>query len=256
MASLQVDILPAFNDNYIYLLHETASGTVAVVDPGTAAPVIDVLQARSWTLDMILLTHHHHDHIGGAEELRRLYRAVTVGPAGEAQRITMLDRGVAEGDTVDVGTSTGRVIETPGHTRGHIAFWFPDDHALFCGDTLFALGCGRLFEGTPEQMWDSLGKLRALPDDTRVYCGHEYTQNNARFALTVEPDNAELQARAREIDEARRRGEPTIPFLLGEDKRTNPFLRADHPELHAATGMPGDDPAGAFASVRRRKDSF
>ncbi len=256
MASLEIEVLPALNDNYIHLLHETASGTVAVVDPGTADPVVDVLKARGWTLDIILLTHHHHDHIGGAAELRRLYRAVTVGPDAEARRITMLDRGVIEGDTVEVGTAVAQVIATPGHTRGHIAYWFPQERALFCGDTLFALGCGRLFEGTPQQMWDSLQKLRALPDDTRVYCGHEYTQSNARFALTIEPGNADLQARARGVVETRRRGEPTIPSLLGDEKRTNPFLRADQPELHAAAGLPGGDPVGAFAAVRSRKDAF
>ena len=196
------------------------------------------------------------DHIGGNAALKDRYGAKIVGPRAEISRIAGLDRTVGEGDEVAVGTETARVFETPGHTSGHIVYWFETSKALFCGDTLFALGCGRLFEGTPAQMWDSLSKLRALPDDTRVYCGHEYTAGNAKFALTIEPDNAELAARAEEIAAARARGEPTIPSQLGLEKRTNPFLRADLPELQAAIGMPNSSTVTAFAEVRGRKDRF
>ena len=256
MTALDVELIPAFNDNYIHLLYGPDGGPVGVVDPGDAAPVVAVLEDRGWTLDAVFLTHHHGDHIGGVGDLRRRYRPEVFGPASEARRIADLDRGVAEGDRFRFGEEMVQVFETPGHTSGHIAYWFPQSRLLFCGDTLFALGCGRLFEGTAAQMWHSLGKLRALPDDTRVYCGHEYTQSNARFALTIEPGNADLQARARAIDETRGRGAATIPTTIGDEKRTNPFLRADVPELQTAIGLTGHDPVEVFATVRARKDGF
>lgn len=256
MTALTVDLLPALSDNYIYLLHEADSGTTAVVDPATPEPVVAALEARGLGLDLILNTHHHMDHIGGNAALKARYGAKIVGPRAEISRIADMDRTVGEGDEVAVGTETARVFETPGHTSGHIAFWFETSKALFCGDTLFALGCGRLFEGTPAEMWNSLGKLRALPDDTRIYCGHEYTAGNAKFALTIEPDNRDLIDRAERIAATRARGEPTIPALLGDEKRTNPFLRADLPELQAAIGLPGASTVTAFAEVRGRKDRF
>ncbi len=256
MAALTVELLPALSDNYIYLLHEADSGTTAVVDPAEPGPVVDALERHGWSLDWILNTHHHMDHIGGNAALKDRYGAKIVGPRSEVSRIAGMDRTVGQGDEVAVGGETARVFETPGHTSGHIAYWFETSKALFCGDTLFALGCGRLFEGTPAQMWDSLCKLRDLPDDTRVYCGHEYTAGNAQFAVTIEPDNAELAARAEKIAAQRARGEPTIPSLLGLEKRTNPFLRADLPELQAAIGMPNASTVTAFAEVRGRKDRF
>ena len=256
MAALTVELLPALSDNYIYLLHEADSGTTAVVDPAEPGPVIAALERHGWSLDWILNTHHHMDHIGGNAALKERYGARIVGPRAEVSRIADMDRTVGQGDEVAVGGETARVFETPGHTSGHIAYWFETSKALFCGDTLFALGCGRLFEGTPAQMWDSLSKLRDLPDETRIYCGHEYTAGNAQFAVTIEPDNAELAARAEEIAATRARGEPTIPSLLGLEKRTNPFLRADLPELQAAIGMPNASTVTAFAEVRGRKDRF
>ena len=256
MAALTVELLPALSDNYIYLLHEADSGTTAVVDPAEPGPVIAALERNGWSLDWILNTHHHMDHIGGNAALKERYGARIVGPRAEVSRIADMDRTVGQGDEVAVGGETARVFETPGHTSGHIAYWFETSKALFCGDTLFALGCGRLFEGTPAQMWDSLSKLRDLPDETRIYCGHEYTAGNAQFAVTIEPDNAELAARAEEIAATRARGEPTIPSLLGLEKRTNPFLRADLPELQAAIGMPNASTVTAFAEVRGRKDRF
>lgn len=254
--ALDVILVPALQDNYVYLLREPATGTVAVVDPAEAAPVRAALDGRGWGLDLILNTHHHGDHIGGNADLKSFYGATIVGPAAETARIPDMDRTVAEGDTVAVGAETARVLETPGHTTGHIAFAFEGARALFCGDTLFSLGCGRMFEGTPDQMWASLAKLRALPDETRLYCGHEYTEANARFARSIDPDNPALVAKAEAVAAARRAGAPTIPSVLGEEKAANPFLRADDPSLAAAVGRQGAAPAEVFAEIRRLKDRF
>ncbi|MEO1223401.1 MAG: hydroxyacylglutathione hydrolase [Pseudomonadota bacterium] len=255
MSRLDVELIPAFSDNYIYLLRDGATGTVAVVDPGDATPVIERLERDGLPLDIILNTHHHADHIGGNAELVQRYGAQLIGPAADAYRIPDLDQAVSEGDTVSVGETKATVIETPGHTSGHITFWFGDDNALFCGDTLFSMGCGRLFEGTPAQMWNSLSKLRALPDAASVYCGHEYTLSNARFAAGVEPDNAEVVDRLRQIEATRAAGKPTIPADLAAEKQTNPFLRADDPRLAAALNMSDADPVDVFAEVRSRKDT-
>ena len=256
MARLRVELLPALSDNYIYLLHEPDEGVTAVVDPGEAEPVTAALDRHGWRLDLILCTHHHADHVGAAAALKAGSGATLVGPAADAHRIPGLDRKVAQGDRVRLGRETAEVLAVPGHTRGHIAFWFESSEALFCGDTLFALGCGRLFEGTPQQMWTSLSRLRALPDDMKVYCAHEYTQSNARFAVTVEADNDKLLKRSAAIDAARAKGEATVPSLLGEEKATNPFLRADVPAVQRAVGLPGGDPVAVFAEVRHRKDVF
>lgn len=253
---MDIHLIPAFSDNYIYLLRDPASGAVGVVDPGDADPVTAELERRGWRLTAIFNTHHHNDHIGGNAALKERYGATVIGARADAHRIAGLDTALDEGDTVAFGGETAAVIAVPGHTSGHIAFHFPESKALFCGDTLFSLGCGRLFEGTAEQMWHSLGKLRALDDDTRVYCGHEYTQSNARFALTIEPDNADLRARAGEIATLRAEGRPTIPTTIGLERRTNPFLRADVPSVQQALGMAGAAPASVFAEIRKRKDNF
>lgn len=256
MAALDITLIPALRDNYVYLLREPESGTVAVVDPAEAAPVIRELDKRGWSLDLILNTHHHNDHIGGNAELKAKYGATLIAAGADAARIPGIDRPIAEGDSVAVGRQMAKVIAVPGHTSEHIAFWFEGAQALFCGDALFALGCGRMFEGTAPQMWQSLLKLRALPDATRFYCGHEYTQSNAAFALSVDPDNPVLQAYVEDIEEIRESGAPTIPAQLGREKLTNPFLRADVPELQAALGMTGTDPAAVFGELRGRKDRF
>jgi hydroxyacylglutathione hydrolase len=256
MAALEIVLVPALSDNYVYLAHDADTGDTAVIDPAEAAPVEMALKERGWKLTHILNTHHHMDHIGGDAELKAAYGCPIVGPRSEAKRIPEMDVMVAEGDSYAVGTQTAAVIETPGHTTGHIAFWFKDSDALFCGDTLFVLGCGRMFEGDPKGFWNSLTKLRALPDSTRVFCGHEYTQSNARFAVAVDPDNAALKARAEEIDSVRAAGKPTIPSLLGQEKAINPFLRADVPDMQAAVGMSGADPSAVFAEIRKRKDNF
>ena len=256
MARLQIELVPALQDNYVYLAHDPETQATAVIDPAEAAPVLAALDRHGWRLTHILNTHHHNDHIGGDAELKQRFGAPIVGPRADAARIPGIDVQVGDGDSYTVGSATAKVFDTPGHTRGHIAFWFPDSDALFCGDTLFVLGCGRMFEGTPQQMWSSLVKLRDLPDSTRVYCGHEYTQSNARFAVTVDPQNQALAARAKEIDQLRAEKKPTIPSLLGQEKKINPFLRADDRQVQAAVGMAGGDPAMVFAEIRKRKDSF
>jgi hydroxyacylglutathione hydrolase len=247
--------LPVLRDNYVYLVHDPDSGATAAVDPSVAEPVLRALDDTGWRLTHILNTHHHVDHTGGNAELKAATGCVIVGPRADRDRIPGIDVEVGEGDSYTLGTQTARVYDVPGHTRGHIAFWFTQSRALFCGDTLFLMGCGRLFEGTPEQMWRSLGKLRSLPPETRVYCGHEYTQSNARFAVTVDPANPALAARKARVDALRADGIPTVPATMGEEVATNPFLRADQPALQAATGTPGD-PVATFAEIRRRKDSF
>ncbi|WP_207456564.1 hydroxyacylglutathione hydrolase [Azospirillum sp. SYSU D00513] len=253
---MDVHLIPALSDNYVYLISDPASGAVGVVDPGEAEPVLAALDRLGLKLTHILNTHHHGDHIGGNQTLKQRFGATLIGPRAESARIPDMDATVGEGDSVRFGSQTARVFETPGHTSGHIAFWFETAGALFSGDTLFALGCGRLFEGTPTQMWTSLFKLRALPGATRVYCGHEYTLSNARFAVTVDPENRELHARVARVEAQRARGEPTVPSTLEEEVRTNPFLRADQPSVQAAVGMSGAAPTEVFAEIRRRKDVF
>lgn len=254
MARLLVEIVPILRDNYAYLLTEAETGSTAVVDPGDAAPVLAALEQRGRRLDWIVLTHHHHDHVGGAAEIKQRTGCKAVGPRGEFNRIAGLDLTVAEGESFALGHAVAEILETPGHTAGHICCHFPGDAVLFSGDTLFVLGCGRLFEESAAAMWSSLAKLAALPAETKVYCGHEYTLANARFALTVDPDNAALAARARKIEEARERGEPTVPTTIGEELATNPFLRADTAAIRQHLGMRDDPPAAVFAEIRRRKD--
>jgi hydroxyacylglutathione hydrolase len=256
MANLEIHRIPALKDNYLWLAREPETGAVAVVDPAEAEPVEAKLAALGWRLTHILNTHHHRDHTGGNLALKERFGATIVGPRADRDRIPGIDVEVGEGDTCRFGAETAQVFDIPGHTRGHIAYWFADSDALFCGDTIFALGCGRLFEGTPAQMWHSIGKLRPLPAETRVYCAHEYTQSNARFALTVDGGNPALVARARQVDAMRARGDATVPSTLAEECATNPFLRADQPALARAVGLPTGDPVAVFAEIRRRKDNF
>jgi hydroxyacylglutathione hydrolase len=243
-------------DNYGVLVHDPASGATAAIDAPEAAPVENALTASGWKLTDILVTHHHGDHTAGIAELKRHHRCRVTAPRGEAAKIPDVDATVGEGDTVAVGKLLAKVIETPGHTLGQINYFFPTAKLLFAGDTLFSIGCGRVIEGTPEMMWQSLLKLRALPDDTRLYCGHEYTDANIRFAKTIEPGNAALTARAAEVKRQLAAGEPTIPSLLGEEKRANVFLRADDPAVAAAVGLAGKPAAEVFAEVRARKNRF
>jgi hydroxyacylglutathione hydrolase len=223
---LEIELLPILGDNYCYLLREPEAGVSAVVDPGTDGPVAKRLEALGRGLDWILITHHHADHTGGNVALKERFGCRIAGPAAEAEKVPGIDLELAEGDRFTLGAETAAIIATPGHTQGHISYHFPDSQALFCGDTLFALGCGRLFEGDAATMFKSLGKLMALDDATRVYCGHEYTASNARFALTVDGGNPDLVARAREIDALRAANRPTIPSTIGLERATNPFVRA------------------------------
>jgi hydroxyacylglutathione hydrolase len=256
MAELQIDLVPCLQDNYAYLIHDADTGATGIVDPSEAEPVFRALERRGLTLTHILNTHHHWDHTGGNLALKEASGAQIVGPRADAERIPGIDVALGEGDVWTFGSEDARIFDIPGHTRGHIAFWFADSRAVFTGDTLFAMGCGRLFEGTPEQMWTSLQKLMALPPETRVYCGHEYTQANARFAITVEPDNVSLAERARVVDRLRADGKPTIPSTIDIERATNPFLRPTSASLAHTVGLAGADPVAIFAETRRRKDSF
>ena len=256
MAGLRIEQIPVLRDNYVYLLRDAVEGACAAVDPSLAAPVLAALDRLGWTLTHIFNTHHHHDHTGGNIELKRATGCTIVGNGRDAARIPGIDVAIEDGGEAALGALRAQVMDISGHTIGHIALWFEGEQALFCGDTLFSLGCGRLFEGTPAQMWASLKKLRGLPGATRVYCGHEYTENNARFALAVDPDNAVLGRRAAEVRALRAQGRPTVPSLLADERAANPFLRADDPAFLAAAGLDGLDPIAAFAEIRRRKNAF
>ncbi len=250
----QTHLFLCLKDNYGVLLHDPANGATAAIDAPEAAPVETALKTTGWLLSDILVTHHHADHTGGIAELKERYGCRVVAPRGEAARIPLVDATVREDDEVRVGALRGRVLETPGHTAGHISYFFPADKLAFVGDTLFSIGCGRVIEGTAEMMWRSLLKLRALPDNTRIYCGHEYTKANIRFAKTVEPVNAALKERETEVEKLLTAGQPTIPSIMRAEKAANPFLRADLPEVASSVGLAGSPPWKVFAEIRARKN--
>lgn len=252
----EIRLFRCLQDNYGVLIRDAETGATAAIDAPEAAPVEAALKETGWTLTDILVTHHHHDHVGGIEALKSKYRCRVVAPAGEAAKIPAVDETVREGDTVSVGKLAANVIETPGHTLGHIAYWFHGARVAFVGDTLFSIGCGRVIEGTMEQMWQSLKKLRDLPDETAIYCGHEYTLANIKFALSIEGGNAALRAREAQAKQQIEAGKPTIPVTIGEEKKANTFLRADVPEVAAAVGLAGTPADKVFAEVRERKNKF
>jgi hydroxyacylglutathione hydrolase len=256
MSSLEIHMFPCLADNYGYLLHDPTTGDTAAVDTPDAAAIAAHLDSKGWRLTHILNTHHHGDHAGGNLELKERTGCTIVGPRADAARIPGIDVAVGEGDEIAVGGHVARVYDTPGHTRGHIVYHFVADKAAFVGDTLFALGCGRLFEGTPAQMWSSLTKILAWPDDTRIYCAHEYTESNGRFAITVEPDNEALKRRIAAVAELRAAACPTVPSMLGDERATNPFLRPQSPNLQAAIGLIGGGDVEVFAKTRALKDAF
>lgn len=256
MAAVDVQIIAIFNDNYSYILHSSDDQFTIAIDPADPRRVANAIDERQGKLDIILNTHHHDDHISGNKLLKARYSSKIIGPEADRPRISDLDSGVNDGDVLSLGGMTVQVIATPGHTLGHVAFYVPEAEALFAGDTLFSLGCGRLFEGTAAQMWSSLRKLRALPGGTQLYCGHEYTASNAAFALSIDPNNTALQSRAAEIQSLRSRGRPTVPVSLAIERATNPFLRADDADLAAEIGMTGAEPADVFAELRQRKDRY
>lgn len=251
-----IDVFSARQDNFGYLIHDEASGRTAALDAPEAAAIRAALDRRGWRLSDIFITHHHLDHVEAIAELKAAFGSRVVGPRAEADKIEGLDELVGDGDRVRLGETVFDIIATPGHTLGHIVYHDAENKHLFSADALFSLGVGRMFEGTPGPMWSGLERLRALPDETLVYCGHEYTESNARFALSIDPDNAALQGRAAAVRALRAAGRPTIPFPLGEDKRANPFLRADAPELARHYGLEGKHPSEVFAAIRRGKDNF
>ena len=252
----ETHLFMCLKDNFGVLLHDPATGATAAIDAPEAAPVEAALKAKGWKLTDILVTHHHADHTDGIVELKNRYKCRVVAPKAEAQKIPAVDETVKEGEKVTVGKLTANVIETPGHTSGHITYWFHADKLAFAGDTLFSIGCGRVIEGTPEMMWNSLLKLRDLPGDTRVYCGHEYTLANIKFAQTIEPDNKALAARAKQAAEQIAAGQMTVPTTIDEEKAANVFLRADVPAVASAVGLAGKPAAQVFTEVRARKNKF
>ncbi|MBL4811349.1 MAG: hydroxyacylglutathione hydrolase [Rhodobacteraceae bacterium] len=260
--SLERVTIPCLADNYAFLLKNTETGAVAVIDAPESAPILAALAERDWTLTDILLTHHHGDHIDGVPDLRTAFpEARVIGAAADAYRLPPLDLAVTPGDTVSILDEDVQIIDVSGHTIGHIAFYFAQDGSdqagmAFTGDSLMALGCGRLFEGSPQMMWESLSRLMALPDETLICSGHEYTQSNARFAVTIDPDNSKLISRCEAVGAARAAGEATVPSILGNERATNPFLRASDPTIRAALGLAHATDAEVFAQIRRRKDQF
>jgi len=252
----EVVTVPCRSDNYAYLIRDRLSGKVALVDAPSVDPIVAALDRHGWGLDQIWITHHHGDHTEGVDALRACYGARVVGHAADSARLPALDLALAEGETVSLGDSVARVIDVSGHTIGHIALVIDEARLAFTADSLMALGCGRVFEGTYAMMWRSLSKLTALPGDTQVYSGHNYGQANGRFALTIEPDNAALHARIARIEAADAEGEPIVPVSLAEELATNPFLRATESSVKASVGLAGGDDAAVFAEVRRRKDAF
>ena len=254
--ALIIEQFPCREDNFGVLIHDTGADVTASIDAPEEGPIVAKLKEKGWRLDHIFTTHHHQDHVEANLALKAAFHATITGPAGEADKIPGIDRTVKGGDTFMFGGFDVRVIDTPGHTLGHIAYWLPTAGVAFVADTLFAMGCGRVIEGTHEMMWASLEKLHALPDTTRIYCGHEYTETNARFALTVEPSNTELVARAAEVKGLRAAGKATLPTTIGLEKRTNPFLRSREKSLREHLGMEHAAPAQVFAEIRTRKDNF
>lgn len=254
--ALIVDTFPARQDNYGYLVHDEATGLTAAIDAPEAKAIREALTRRGWTLSDIFITHHHIDHVEAIPELKAAFGVRVVGPRAEADKIEGLDELVSDGDVITLGETRFAVMDAPGHTLGHVVFYDAEGGHLFSADALFSLGVGRMFEGTPGPMWNGVKRMRDLPDETLVYCGHEYTESNARFALSVDPDNVALQQRAADVAALRAKGKPTIPFKLGEDKRANPFLRADAPELAAYYGVDNASPSDVFAAIRKGKDNF
>ena len=254
--TLELVTIPCLTDNYAYLLHDAGSGHTTLIDAPQAAPILAALAARGWRLDQILLTHHHSDHIQGVPDLIAATSATVLGARADAHRLPALTRALTEGDTVQIGPELAHVLDVSGHTVGHIAFYLPDSGLAFTADSLMAGGCGRLFEGTPDLMWQSLQKLAALPGETLICSGHEYTTSNLRFAASLEPDNPALLARIAKVAKARADNRPTVPSRLSGEMATNPFLRARLPHIKALIGIPDATDAQAFTEIRARKDKF
>jgi len=256
MAKLEIVQFIARSDNFAVLLHDPQSGATASIDAPDADSIIVALKERGWTLSHILVTHKHFDHIEGIPPLQAAYDCSVIGPAESAAETGMYDREVKDGDSFDWAGRSVRVLATPGHTLDHVTYWMPDDRLVFTADLIFSLGCGRVIEGDHAMMWNSIRKVRELPDDTALYCGHEYTLANAKFAVSVDPDNKALAKRMAEVEKLRAEGKPTLPTTLKREKAENPFLRADDPGLMRQLDMAGASPAEVFAAIRTRKDKF
>lgn len=254
--TLKIRQFPCRQDNYCVILHDEATGMTISIDAPEIEAIVDVLESHDLNLTHILTTHHHGDHVEGNETLKSRYGCKIFGPAQESRRIPAIDQSVDHGDSFSLEGHRVEVIGTPGHTLGQIAYYFPDQGVVFCADALFAMGCGRVFEGTPDMMFTALQRLMALPDDTMVYAGHEYTLANAKFALTVDPDNADLVARAREVELLRDNGKATLPTTIGLEKRTNPFVRTGDKAIRALLAMETASDVEVFAEIRHRKDQF
>ena len=254
--SFELITIPCLSDNYAFLAHDATDGKTLLVDVPEAAPISKVLIEKDWQLSEVVLTHHHQDHVDGLRELLQSHPAKVIGAKKDQHRLPALDYTVVEGDVIKVGSNTGNVFDVSGHTIGHIAVYFEQSKLLFTADSLMALGCGRLFEGTPIHMWENLSKLKDLDPNTTVCSGHEYTEANGRFAITIEPNNRALQNRIRDITEKRSRNIRTVPSTLREELETNPFLRPDSPEIRHTLGMKTNTDAEVFAEIRRRKDNF
>ena len=254
--AVEIKLFMCRTDNFGALLHDSETGETAIVDAPEEAPIIDAITHSGWTPSTILTTHHHGDHIEANLALKRRYKLRIIGPEAERDKIPGIDDTVEEGSVIPFGNETIEVIETPGHTAGHVCYYLPKSKVAFTADTLFALGCGRLFERPAPVMFESLKKLAALPPETVVYCGHEYTQSNARFAMTIDPDNAALRARAEKVEKLRAEGKPTLPTTIGEELTTNPFLRWADPAIRKHLGMEKAKDVDVFAEIRRRKDNF
>jgi len=253
---LEIIQIPVLNDNYIYIIHDPVSTETAVIDPAVSQPVLDCLKTKGWSLTYILNTHHHYDHVGANLDLKQKTNCQVLASTTDKSRIPGIDKHLKQGDEVKLGNQIAHVIETPGHTLGHIVYHFSNSNALFCGDTLFSMGCGRLFEGTAEQMWHSLQQIKQLPIETNIYCAHEYTQANGCFALTLEPDNKQLQQRIQQVNQLRAINKATIPSTLEQELATNPFLREKSLELQQSINMTQQTPVDVFTKIRLLKDNF
>ncbi len=254
MGALDIVLLPCLADNYCVILHDPESGETAAIDAPSAEQIKAALAERGWRLNHLFITHHHTDHTGGIAELKAFYGATVTGPEAEAERIPDLTRVVTAKSELAFAGHPIQVLETPGHTLGHVTYYFPNDGLVFTGDTLFSLGSGRIFEGNPEMMWESVSKIAALPGDTNIYCGHEYTLTNARFALTIEPENEVLKKRVAEVEALRAAGKPTIPTTVDLEKATNPFLRPRSRSIQARIGMLGAPEPEVFGRLRQLKN--
>lgn len=253
---LEIIQLPVLNDNYIYLIHEPISAETAVVDPAVCQPVLDTLKQKDWKLNYIFNTHHHNDHVGANLALKKATNCQVLAAEADLHRIPGIDKALKENDEINLGNEAIKIIETPGHTLGHIVFHFYNNHSLFCGDTLFSMGCGRLFEGSAEQMWHSLQRLKALPSETKIYCAHEYTQANGKFALYIEPENQQLKQRIQQVNQLRAHNKPSVPSTLEQELATNPFLREDNIALQHKINMIGQANTAIFKKIRELKDHF